>query len=885
MKAMRQQFKGWNAVSQELCAIARGDHLELNDGQRASLLAIAARIAQNGVIIADEVGMGKTRIAAAVAKSVIAVGGRVAILVPSGLGFQWADELRKADVEVPPVLRSLNAYLNAWDMGSGHSRAQKVWGEHEALLISHAFCNWSLKGTTKTHWRWALLPETLAHWRAKTSDSKRMPRGYRNNAKLLDPRVTAAASWIAENSAHLPSELVDDPSLDAWGRESPLLDPSNYGRETVFRRALEKVVGLGLGRFDLVIIDEAHKSRGQESGLNRLLERLIFQADQGRRVAMTATPVELDAEQWRQTLSRIEVDVPSTSDAISAYSDAVAKVRCCPSDESVRETYKEAAKKFKEFLSRYLLRRDKREDPWIRAFHERSGEMIHAYRREREICVNTSTLTPDWKRVVCAAEALAFVTSQADDSAAKLKRLRLTLGNGHGLATLIDTPQERDNASDIEQSMDHSASSSPLERDDQDLAMLDKRLQRVQWWQGIAIKPFVGSVSALFDHPAILAAVRAIEEVCQEGEKVLVFGRFTRPLQALVRLLSAREMLRSIDGQRPWPKSKVHENEWAAVEAAHRHLMRPGELDRGALDQQLADQYKRLEQQRRGIRENLISGIEEGLGKVQATDRVRVLFDIFKNEVSSVPEHGKGSDDHSVAVIARAIQELIESAMESPSPTDLAAAFVDLIHAASDRDKGDADEDGDLDELSAAALWQDLVDRLREEYNRPEGGFARLMDGDAKPHTRRLLQLAFNRRHGYPKVLVAQSAVGREGLNLHKACRTVVLLHPEWNPGVVEQQIGRVDRIGSLWERKVEEALNGDSSNDGLPRIEIRPVIFQGTYDEKNWQVLRERWDDLRAQLHGIVISPRVADGFGDLKSTIGEINDAAPNFSPTACN
>lgn len=143
------------------------------------------------------------------------------------------------------------------------------------------------------------------------------------------------------------------------------------------------------------------------------------------------------------------------------------------------------------------------------------------------------------------------------------------------------------------------------------------------------------------------------------------------------------------------------------------------------------------------------------------------------------------------------------------------------------------------------------------------------------------MQLAFNRKQGHPKVLVAQSLVGREGLNLHKACRTVVLLHPEWNPGVVEQQIGRVDRIGSLWEEKLNQVIAGTQTDGDLPRIEIRPVVFRGTYDEKNWQVLHDRWDDLRAQLHGLVISPRIAEKYWNVDKLMAEINDAAPNFSP----
>ena len=144
-----------------------------------------------------------------------------------------------------------------------------------------------------------------------------------------------------------------------------------------------------------------------------------------------------------------------------------------------------------------------------------------------------------------------------------------------------------------------------------------------------------------------------------------------------------------------------------------------------------------------------------------------------------------------------------------------------------------------------------------------------------------LLQLAFNRDHSFPKVLVAQSMVGREGLNLHKACQTVVLLHHEWNPGVVEQQIGRVDRIGSLWQRSLDKAIAEAVEAVDTPRIVVRPVIFTGTYDEWNWEVLRTRWDDLRAQLHGVVISPRMAHEAGIPQAIVDEINQAAPNFQP----
>ena len=177
---------------------------------------------------------------------------------------------------------------------------------------------------------------------------------------------------------------------------------------------------------------------------------------------------------------------------------------------------------------------------------------------------------------------------------------------------------------------------------------------------------------------------------------------------------------------------------------------------------------------------------------------------------------------------------------EEQDPIAVAAAFEELIHATADRND-DADGPSENESETAEARWARLETRLAEDYRRPEGGFARLMYGNTGQDTRRLLQLAFNRPNSHPAVLVAQSVVGREGLNLHKACKTVILLHPEWNPGVVEQQVGRVDRVGSLWEQTLAAIPDAEDITLELPRIAVRPVIFKGTYDEKNWEVLRER--------------------------------------------
>lgn len=875
---MSQGFKGWKTVADRLHSIADSGVIELNDGQKASLRALAERLPSNGVIIADEVGMGKTRIATALARSVTEAGGRVAILVPPGLGYQWNDELHTAGINAPPILRSLWQYLAAWK----NEETPAPWFNESALVISHAFTNWRLSKNRDPR-RWALLPEIYARWRKQ--ETERFPYNYHGNEMPDDKWVQNAAKSIVSAIYASPEDHPARKLILELTENTPWSDArtaDEYGSNAQLRPWLERAVGLGLGVFDLVIVDEAHKSRGQDSGLNRLLNGVVLQSTHARCLAMTATPVELEATQWSQMLDRIQVNEKSrghATEAIDEYAKAVAKVRQCPSDKQARERFKASAKAFKNALDPYLLRRDKREDQAVIQFQNKSGENYHAYRHEEEILIDTAQLSSEWKQTVCAAEALSFVTRQSDQTATK--RLRLTLGNGHGLTALIDELR-RDGKQDHKQTEADGLSDNGTACDDQEKKD-DKRLQRAEWWSNVMIQPFMkNDESALFDHPAILAAVEEIEAICRQGEKVLVFGRFTRPLRALVQLLNAREMLRCVDEKLPWPQSKVHENDnWNAIASAHRQLQRQGKLDRDRLNEVLAEQYKELKNQRQDFQRNLISNIEKNFSDKQPDKRVQALFDAFKKAVKEDPESAQNNDNHSLAVVARAMQELVQTNTEHAT-SDFAQAFIDLVAAASDRDEGDADGDGQLNELEASELWTELKKRLDEEYNRPEGGYARLMFGETKPETRRFLQLAFNRKHSHPKVLVAQSLVGREGLNLHKACRTVVLLHPEWNPGVVEQQIGRIDRIGSLWEEKLNQVITDKQANGDLPRIEIRPVVFRGTYDEKNWKVLQERWGDLRAQLHGIVISPCMAEKYPDAKEMITEINKAAPNFSPS---
>jgi superfamily II DNA or RNA helicase len=540
---MKQKFKGWPAVGQQLrqeanrqraIASEQGEAAtHLNEGQRASLHAIATRIEKNGMVIADEVGMGKTRIAVELARCVVNCGGRVAVLVPPGLGYQWKSELQDGKLnDVPAVLRSMKGFLDVW--AEENVAQHQPWFDQPVVLLSHAMTNWRMGGSTNS-FRWSLAPELYAQWR-KTS-GLRLPRGYNLNQSLEYAAPYRAAISICKsvpkNRRHpirkRLGKLLDEIE---WTRE---IDPAEFSKDGAWRNSLEQSVGIGLGVFDMVIIDEAHKSRGAESGLTRLLENVIVQSDVSRRVLLTATPVELDVSQWHNTLSRLclsKVELDRVQPVCKRYSESVVRLRqTWRSSQEARDQYNHAAKEFEETLSPYVLRRDKREDPDVQLFATHSGLPINAYREEKEILVETSTLELPWRKAVCAAEALSVVTRQSADRDAK--RVRLTLGNGHGIAALLDEIKRdeiEDQKQQAEDDKNEEVERSQIGEDPADA----KREQRARWWLNVISRAFDDSDASLFYHPAILKCVEAIEQETRRGEKVLVFGRFTRPMKALV---------------------------------------------------------------------------------------------------------------------------------------------------------------------------------------------------------------------------------------------------------------------------------------------------------------------------------------------------------------
>jgi hypothetical protein len=119
-----------------------------------------------------------------------------------------------------------------------------------------------------------------------------------------------------------------------------------------------------------------------------------------------------------------------------------------------------------------------------------------------------------------------------------------------------------------------------------------------------------------------------------------------------------------------------------------------------------------------------------------------------------------------------------------------------------------------------------LGEDVRERERLPN---VRLANGEVDRDLRRRLMLAFNTPF-FPEVLVASSVMA-EGVDLHLDCRNVIHHDLDWNPSVLEQRTGRVDRLGSKGEVTKRP-------------IHVYEPFLEATQDEKQFRVVkdRERW-------------------------------------------
>jgi len=854
----------------------------------------------NGVVLADEVGTGKTRIACAVIHAVLAAGGRVATVVPKGLMHQWVAESHTLDLSIAPKLLTTIPELfrsvtspEHWKTLAPNPDAPEWW------LISHNFRAPQVRANSNL-WRAALpaLVELKLASKA-TREDKRTREGRFADWLGLSEKLTTKrwAHWdgmdlIADDlktrvrgNAPLRRKLAKLPEIRITKKEGRLftdLDLDAF-RDANGEQVVEELLGLWLGEFDLIAVDEAHKSRGTveveddstraRTGkvLARLLGRVLRASSTVRRLCLTATPMELSLDQWLDLLARAGTQVADGSQVIDRLNAATRSAAIAPDEVARLDELCAAAHAFTRALSPYVTRRRRTEDPLIKECQLRVGSSNgpHPHRRVEPVRIGWSEVaarSTAWLDVLFAAECMSHAArglplSHTASWPAAIRDAYTKLCKGHVSADFEDA--------------DESIKVPPPEEADEHTR---GKIIRVNYWyrQLRSARTRVSDVAASdalieSEHPRITAAVREIEAWTNPkdgpGEKVLLFGVFLRPLKVLRDVLNVRSTLRAVDAGQPITHSIERNDELMPIAVRQLERLREQDAIRGRLLTATDTELRRTLTAAHTEYKNLQS-------------RVRRLITDHTDGWFADPRMLGGVDDKALKASVRAhamafvLDEFLSGSTSTESMEERVAALANdyfVEHLREELTDLDADEDDARSEALRAVFADDPDARQRR--------FAVLLAGDTQPTTRRYMQAAFNRAASSPRVLLAQSQVGREGLNLHKACRVVMQFHAEWNPAILEQQIGRVDRKGSLWEKLARKWLDHGDAASPMPRIEVRQLVFEGTYDAYQWERVGRRQRMFDASLFGTLLSAEAwqrvpADRVSDLEA-------AAPSFRP----
>lgn len=877
----------------------------LDQTQRISLTNVCASLDLHGKVIADEVGTGKTRIASVVALAVSQEKGRVVIVVPRGLIHQWKNELKIVaganELDVIP----LENYLSIFD----HPELIAGPKKPQIIILSHTFRFPIVRETSPAH-RFHLAPlvaGALANLDKRHFSGGRPSCGAYFNQVRGQSNQIKFAEFLAEKVRNLTDAnfkkylidgLVGIPFIQRDGRIQPL--PKDFVGDALGRELSEKLIGMIIGKVDLLIVDEAHKSRvlvtseaearSEERGYKKVLERilteiLMHQKDE-RILTLTATPVEMGSHQWQSILCRTGIDKFKDADAlkpVQGFAEALRRASRGPDESQVLEDLLKSAGIFEKALKPYVIRRRTSDLAHMRIFLRAANpeHKVHPHRNTKPVLIPFSGLTEKWKRIITACEGLAQASKGLPFSG-RQKQVYIRIASGDLSSDLLfDELYEDMNLPKGEEFV-------PPSMDDE-TPQEKAQKARVEFWLSQLRAEMRSSSEAeleLYDHPRLRATADEIDKWVVQKEKVLVFGVSLQPLRRLRNLVNARHILRCLDRGQPVSKSTLPRQQnirnlgYKLLSLELRNAQASGHIFNGKL--------KVLSAANPNC-ESVLKKIFEKSNNEYETQRNR-LRSITEKSISAIaPELVQalrpGSLDSLLSYVRASVVEraiFLEGSTYSQGREELLKEVIeDLMSILKSSDHG-ADSAGE-DQLDPEELEQ-IRHRDREQLleiineGQQLGTFCKLMDGSTQWPTRRHIQAGFMRETGFPTVLLAQSQVGREGLNLHTSCRVVIQFHPEWNPGVLEQQIGRVDRHNSKWSKLAIEWIASDRSTPA-PAIEVRQIVFAGTYDEHQWRTLYERRNEFDASLFSALMP---AEALAAVPLFYRErLRKEAPNFSP----
>lgn len=930
-------FKRMNALAD--IKVVKGDPKKpfWKFGQENSIRWMADQLGQkgrNGVLVADEVGMGKTRVIMAAILAVVENGGTVATLVPPGLLSQWKKEWDEFvysldDVKIncsPILLRSYKSLFENPELTFPLSANEGKW-----LLISHQFGTPNLRETSGI--RRFSLPILAAairqqkdgnprnkFWKALTKEgwTKKCLKeecgdcsDFKKSKCQSNLQVKRAAQFLANNR---------------WGKFRNIDDIREPKDAKPFLNSPDGLQILGdlLGSVDLLVIDEAHKNRGDNSRLENNL-KIIEKSPAAKHIAMSATPMGLDPEEWAKLFERISE--PYQKHIVTVFDAARKKANKYPKNQEKINNLISASKQFTAFMKPYVTRRlriDQKEMHALIGLKE--GELVpsaHPHRDENKpINIKFTEIDTKWRPYIFGLEAIGKAAKgcktddrNLDNLLRKLKLADSRYAAGQIAESNIDDDStgidDRDDEDKIDEAIKEYIKENSNKSIESPSGLVLGKLRRIQYWRGILRE----AASDLSGHPRVQNVADEIEKAVWhptgklKKDKILVFGTFKKPLRALWHVLNRRAVLRFLDrkedGDRnepPIPAVGVCIKNIEYIWKEYERLVSKHDL---GLKRRFASQSDLVIAIEKGGK--TYESIRKSLNKQVNSDFMKTLpgAAVIKSVIGKITKllharlinemicRGKTTDNMKCnAIKNRALKiwvEYLESYFdfEEEIGTESQRGITEWkIPSYFIGDENQIKRLKGIERFAEVVGVNELIRLAKNEYGDISGHlgfFARMLDGDVKMDTRRVLQAQFNNIDSFPQVLIAQSQVGREGLNLHEACRTVIQFHSEWNPIVVEQQIGRVDRIESYWQKMASEYNNEHPEesvrNGGFPKIVIRKVVFEGTYDDFQYKVSKHRREMLKAHLFGELLNEEALLEISENLQV--KLIEYAPDFSP----
>jgi ERCC4-related helicase len=849
----------------------RTDRIPASDGarQQATAAEICTRLNdQPGVILADDVGMGKTFVALAVATSVIQLdpSARVVIMVPSAVGDKWPKDWSVfkakcltggADIRATPATVSRGSELmKLLDMPAGR--------HHQIIFLTHRALSANLDDPFI---KLALIREAFLRQEQLAAHRHSTPRWANRllDRPSFDQEVVAAllekapSQWRAVWKRFTGEDLHDDPVpaaiLDALHSSDlatvrellaavPLRDGANTNQRLKdlrqgLKSALNVVWKKSLGRIQasipLLILDEAHHLKNP----NKL--RSLFDADEGameddlrgalagkfgRMLLMTATPFQLGHRELIKVLSLFG-HTRSPAKMLTAFDSSVvqlAKALDTAQAASIRLerawgrlTSADLAALGSEWLSM----------PPESLSEPASSVAAFAQSAERAMGVAREALRPwvvrhtkDRNRHYRPGAATHPDGDPAGGAGLPIERDSvlpfLLAARAQAYVAASARQERRDTQALFAEGLSSSYEAYLATR--QGGMVLDDREEpegppidpRVSWYLariGEALPP--SNQAARATHPKVAATIARAIHHWNRGEKVLVFCFYRATGRAL------REHLSQAVGAEI---SRL---------AATRHGI-DGSSIREVFDALRSRADILLRRDRPGgervIAEASAIALDAGLPDAEATRFAEIVLRFMRTPLFLVRyvdlEQRQGdaavhaafdqSDDSGISLRRKMKAFATRLAGMTLEESGATLEALERMSTGTRSAGGVSDSDPDL-ATDDEALQMPSV---------------QLANGETDPQQRHRVMAAFNSPF-LPEILIASSVMA-EGVDLHRECRHVIHHDLDWSPSTLEQRTGRIDRLGS-------KALLS-----GKPIIVCEPFV-QGTQDEKMYRVVKER--------------------------------------------